>query len=142
MGNTGFLNVDLIVSEYQRVQAEMVQAIARLKEPGNGLATQITAGVGLDALVKVMLSSPVLTGTLKAAQRVFMFSAEEHEAEAVVSTGRGLKNPWLGGDPADYVIEVVQRKDFYEWAMAQMDFSQLDQTAQIAITALFEEFSV
>lgn len=139
---TGFLEVDLIVSEYQRVQAEMTQAFARLKEPGSGLATQITAGVGLDALAKVMLMSPVLTGTLKAAQRVFMYSQEEHEAEAIVSTSRGLKNPLLGGDPADYVFEVVQRKDFYEWAMAQMDFSQLDAQAQIAITALFEEFSV
>ncbi|MDA0244695.1 MAG: hypothetical protein OT477_14850 [Chloroflexi bacterium] len=102
-----------VVDSYRELQAlnlQLVEAMQGISE-GQDRAAMAVALLVMDTMLPLV---PIDTGTLQAAQVIL----PEEGAGEVWITSAHLQNPKWGGYADQYVLDVVQRGDFYAEAVA------------------------
>ena len=108
------LKVHPVVEGYQEIQAEMRRLVME-STTGGELHTQLLGIASTTIFDSVLPFVPVVTGTLQAAQTIYM-EPNGREDEAWL-TAASLENPIFGGIASEYQHEVHPRYEYYPSAL-------------------------
>jgi len=137
------LTVDelLALQELNRLRVANDQALKALHDDAPDTLAGKTADLLRDIANYAASVAPFLTGTLRSAHRGELIDVQPEHVVGLVYIDPNVVNPVFGGFPAQYGIEVHQRKPWMDWTVQYAEANllpALDESILFTITRGFE----